>query len=72
MGDIYDDRKKTGYSAEELWFEKENRRLINQLKSKQRKNHLKLVPKAPDEERQAELQASEQTPRPGQGRKKAA
>lgn len=37
-------RKST--SQEELWFEMENRRLIEKMKAKKRSEHLKLVPKS--------------------------
>ena len=50
MSDIYNGRRKNGYSEEDAWFHRQDRRAIEKLKSQKKRDrsHLKLVPQ-PDE-----------------------
>lgn len=68
----YDNRKRAGYSQEDLWFEKENRRLINKMKAKRRREHLKLVGKEAPEGDDEEAFEDDGTEAKGTPEKKAA
>jgi hypothetical protein len=68
----YDNRKRAGYSQEDLWFEKENRRLINKMKAKRRREHLKLVEKEAPEGDDEDAFEEDGTEAKGTPEKKAA